>query len=64
MLSEYIFYRLGKRKARKEQVSFIDSLREEEESEVIYVESQEQDSRSFEQLLQEARKNRANKNNQ
>ena len=64
MLSEYIFYRLGKRKARKEQVAFIDSLREEEESEVIYVESQEQDSRSFEQLLQEARKNRANKNNQ
>ena len=64
MLSEYIFYRLGKRKARKEQVAFIDSLREEEESEVIYVESQEQDTRSFEELLQEARKNRANKNNQ
>ena len=64
MLSEYIFYRLGKRKARKEQVAFIDSLREEEESEVIYVESQEQDTRSFEELLQKAREHRAKQNNQ
>ena len=64
MLSEYIFYRLGKRKARKEQVAFIDSLREEEEeSEVVYVESKEQDSRSFEELLQKAKEHRAKQNN-
>ncbi len=64
VLSEFIAYTFGKAKARKEQAAFIDSLIEEEESEIIYVQSQEQDSRSFEELLQKAKEHRAKQNDQ
>lgn len=61
MLSELIAYALGKRKARKDQI------KQDIETEMAYYDDSDwetsgQDTRSLEQLLKEARKNRANKN--
>jgi hypothetical protein len=69
MLSEYIFYKLGKRKARKNYEQALENLLLEEEEDMSSESIQnwsafDQDTRTLEQLLQEARKNSANKNNQ
>lgn len=69
MLSELIAYSLGKRRARKQQERFLESLLPEEEEDMPTQSAQnwsafDQDTRTLEQLLQEARKNSANKNNQ
>jgi hypothetical protein len=69
MLSEYIFYKLGKRKARKKYEQALENLLLEEEEDMSSESIQnwsafDQDTRTLEQLLQEARKNSANKNNQ
>jgi hypothetical protein len=69
MLSELIAYSFGKRRARKQQEQLIESLLSEEEENMSSQSIQnwssfDQDTRTFEQLLQEARENSANKNNQ
>lgn len=69
MLSELIAYSFGKRRARKQQERLIESLLSEEEESMSSQSIQnwssfDQDTRTFEQLLQEARENSANKNNQ
>lgn len=69
MLSELIAYSFGKRRARKQQEQLIESLLSEEEENMSSQSTQnwssfDQDTRNFEQLLQEARENSANKNNQ
>jgi IS1 family transposase len=69
MLSELIAYSFGKRRARKQQEQLIESLLSEEEESMSSQSIQnwsffDQDTRTFEQLLQEARENSANKNNQ
>ena len=69
MLSELIAYSFGKRRARKQQEQLIESLLSEEEESMSLQSIQnwssfDQDTRTFEQLLQEARENSANKNNQ
>lgn len=69
MLSELIAYSFGKRRARKQQEQLIESLLSEEEESMSSQSVQnwssfDQDTRTFEQLLQEARENSANKNNQ
>ena len=68
MLSELIAYSFGKRRARKQQEQLIESLLSEEEESMSSQSIQnwssfDQDTRTFEQLLQEARENSANKNN-
>ncbi len=69
MLSELIAYSFGKRRARKQQEQLIEILLSEEEENMSSQSIQnwssfDQDTRTFEQLLQEARENSANKNNQ
>jgi hypothetical protein len=69
MLSELIAYSFGKRRARKQQEQLIESLLSEEEESMSSQSIQnwssfDQDTRTFEQLLQEAREHRANKDNQ
>ena len=69
MLSELIAYSFGKRRARKQQEQIIESLLSEEEESMPSQSIQnwssfDQDTRTFEQLLQEARENSANKDNQ
>ena len=69
MLSELIAYSFGKRRARKQQEQIIESLLLEEEESMPSQSLQnwssfDQDTRTFEQLLQEARENSANKDNQ
>jgi hypothetical protein len=69
MLSELIAYSFGKRRARKQQERVLESLLLEEEENmssqlVQNWSSFDQDTRTFEQLLQEAREHRANKDNQ
>ena len=69
MLSELIAYSFGKRRARKQQEQLIESLLLEEEENMSSQSIQnwssfDQDTRTFEQLLQEARENSANKDNQ
>ena len=69
MLSELIAYSFGKRRARKQQERLIESLLSEEEESMSSQSIQnwssfDQDTRTFEQLLEEAREHRANKNNQ
>ena len=69
MLSELIAYSFGKRRARKQQEQIIESLLLEEEESMPLQSIQnwssfDQDTRTFEQLLQEARENSANKDNQ
>ena len=69
MLSELIAYSFGKRRARKQQEQLIESLLLEEEENMSSQSIQnwssfDQDTRTLEQLLQEARENSANKNNQ
>ena len=69
MLSELIAYSFGKRRARKQQEQLIESLLSEEEENMSSQSIQnwssfDQDTRTFEQLLQEARENSANKDNQ
>jgi hypothetical protein len=69
MLSELIAYSFGKRRARKQQEQLIESLLSEEEESMSSQSIQnwssfDQDTRTLEQLLQEARENSANKNNQ
>jgi nucleotidyltransferase/DNA polymerase involved in DNA repair len=69
MLSELIAYSFGKRRARKQQERLIESLLSEEEENMSSQSIQnwssfDQDTRSFEQLLEEAREHRANKDNQ
>ena len=69
MLSELIAYSFGKRRARKQQEQIIESLLLEEEESMPSQSIQnwssfDQDTRTLEQLLQEARENSANKNNQ
>ena len=69
MLSELIAYSFGKRRARKQQEQIIESLLLEEEESMPSQSIQnwssfDQDTRTFEQLLQEARENSANKDNQ
>ena len=69
MLSELIAYSFGKRRARKQQERLIESLLSEEEESMSSQSIQnwssfDQDTRTFEQLLQEARENSANKDNQ
>lgn len=68
MLSELIAYSFGKRRARKQQERVLESLLLEEEEDMSSQSIQnwssfDQDTRSFEELLQEAREHRANKNN-
>ena len=69
MLSELIAYSFGKRRARKQQERVLESLLLEEEEDMSSQSIQnwssfDQDTRSFEELLQEAREHRANKDNQ
>ena len=69
MLSELIAYSFGKRRARKQQEQIIESLLLEEEESMPLQSIQnwssfDQDTRTLEQLLQEAREKSANKNNQ
>ena len=69
MLSEYIFYKLGKRRARKKYEQALENLLLEEEEDMSSQSIQnwsafDQDTRTLEQLLQEAKEHRANKNNQ
>ena len=69
MLSELIAYSFGKRRARKQQEQLIESLLLEEEENMSSQSIQnwssfDQDTRTLEQLLQEARENSANKDNQ
>jgi hypothetical protein len=69
MLSELIAYSFGKRRARKQQEQLIESLLSEEEESMSSQSIQnwssfDQDTRTFEQLLQEAKEHRANKDNQ
>ena len=69
MLSELIAYSFGKRRARKQQEQIIESLLLEEEESMPSQSIQnwssfDQDTRTLEQLLQEAREKSANKNNQ
>ena len=69
MLSELIAYSFGKRRARKQQERVLESLLLEEEEDMSSQSVQnwssfDQDTRSFEQLLQEAKEHRANKDNQ
>jgi hypothetical protein len=69
MLSELIAYSFGKRRARKQQERVLESLLLEKEEDMSSQSIQnwssfDQDTRTFEQLLQEARENSANKNNQ
>jgi nucleotidyltransferase/DNA polymerase involved in DNA repair len=69
MLSELIAYSFGKRRARKQQERVLESLLLEKEEDMSSQSVQnwssfDQDTRSFEQLLEEAREHRANKDNQ
>lgn len=69
MLSELIAYSFGKRRARKQQERVLESLLLEEEEDMSSQSIQnwssfDQDTRSFEELLQEAKEHRANKDNQ
>ena len=69
MLSELIAYSFGKRRARKQQEQALENLLLEEEEDMSSQSIQnwsafDQDTRTLEQLLQEARENRANKDNQ
>jgi hypothetical protein len=69
MLSELIAYSFGKRRARKQQERVLESLLLEEEEDMPSQSVQnwssfDQDTRTFEQLLEEAREHRANKDNQ
>jgi hypothetical protein len=69
MLSELIAYSFGKRRARKQQERVLESLLLEKEEDMSSQSVQnwssfDQDTRSFEQLLQEAKEHRANKDNQ
>jgi hypothetical protein len=69
MLSELIAYSFGKRRARKQQERVLESLLLEQEEDMSSQSVQnwssfDQDTRSFEQLLQEAKEHRANKDNQ
>jgi len=69
MLSELIAYSFGKRRARKQQERVLESLLLEQEEDMSSQSVQNwssfnQDTRSFEQLLQEAKEHRANKDNQ
>jgi hypothetical protein len=69
MLSELIAYSFGKRRARKQQERVLESLLLEKEEDMSSQSVQnwssfDQDTRTFEQLLQEAREHRANKDNQ
>ena len=69
MLSELIAYSFGKRRARKQQERALESLLLEKEEDMSSQSVQDwssygQDTRTFEQLLQEAREHRANKDNQ
>jgi hypothetical protein len=69
MLSELIAYSFGKRRARKQQERVLESLLLEEEEDMSSQSVQnwssfDQDTRTFEQLLEEAREHRANKDNQ
>jgi nucleotidyltransferase/DNA polymerase involved in DNA repair len=69
MLSELIAYSFGKRRARKQQERVLESLLLEQEEDMSSQSVQnwssfDQDTRSFEQLLEEAREHRANKDNQ
>ena len=69
MLSELIAYSFGKKRARKQQERVLESLLLEEEEDMSSQSIQnwssfDQDTRSFEELLQEAREHRANKDNQ
>jgi hypothetical protein len=69
MLSELIAYSFGKRRARKQQEQVLESLLLEEEEDMPSQSVQnwssfDQDTRTFEQLLEEAREHRANKDNQ
>jgi nucleotidyltransferase/DNA polymerase involved in DNA repair len=69
MLSELIAYSFGKRRARKQQERVLESLLLEKEEDMSSQSVQnwssfDQDTRSFEQLLEEAREHRVNKDNQ
>jgi hypothetical protein len=69
MLSELIAYSFGKRRALKQQERVLESLLLEEEEDMSSQSVQnwssfDQDTRTFEQLLEEAREHRANKDNQ
>ena len=69
MLSELIAYSFGKRRARKQQERVLESLLLEQEEDMSSQSVQnwssfDQDTRSFEQLLQEAKEHSANKDNQ
>jgi len=69
MLSELIAYSFGKRRARRQQERVLESLLLEQEEDMSSQSVQnwssfDQDTRSFEQLLQEAKEHRANKDNQ
>ncbi len=69
MLSELIAYSFGKRRARKQQERVLESLLLEQEEDMSSQSVQnwssfDQDTRSFEQLLQKAKEHRANKDNQ
>jgi nucleotidyltransferase/DNA polymerase involved in DNA repair len=69
MLSELIAYSFGKRRARKQEERVLESLLLEKEEDMSSQSVQnwssfDQDTRSFEQLLEEAREHRANKDNQ
>ena len=69
MLSELIAYSFGKRRALKQQEQIIEGLLLEEEESMPSQSIQnwsafDQDTRTLEQLLQEAKENSANKDNQ
>jgi hypothetical protein len=65
VLSEIFAYYIGKRVSSKQTSKFTEDLeREDEMTPTQDWSSFDQDTRTFEQLLQEAREHRANKDNQ
>jgi heme-degrading monooxygenase HmoA len=67
VLSEIFAYYIGKRISRKETSQLLENLQLEEEDEMASTQdwsSNGQDTRSFQELLEQAKEHRANKDNQ
>jgi heme-degrading monooxygenase HmoA len=67
VLSEIFAYYIGKRTSRKETSQLLENLQLEEEDEMASTQdwsSNGQDTRSFQELLEQAKEHRANKDNQ
>jgi heme-degrading monooxygenase HmoA len=67
VLSEIFAYYIGKKISRKETSQLLENLQLEEEDEMASTQdwsSDGQDTRSFQELLEQAKEHRANKDNQ